>query len=86
MTEERTPLPHPLCENIRSKKLYMISDARELAVEDLQTAGYDNCWCQHTMTDNGPDGGWVQYAHCAPGRECYEPSPHATSVGSRILG
>ena len=82
--ETRTPLPHPLCANLCSKKLYMISDPRELAVEDLQTAGYENYWCRHTQTDTGPDEGWVTYDRCKPGRECYLPSEHNTALGAQL--
>ena len=66
-----TPLPHPLCENIHSKKLYMLGTREGLTVEDLETAGYENYWCQHTMTDTGPDGGWVRYDRCNAERQCY---------------
>jgi hypothetical protein len=83
--ETRTPLPHPLCVHLCSKKLYMITDDRELALEDFHTAGYENFWCTHTQTDTGPDGGWVTLERCAPGRECYAASEHKTSIGSRIL-
>jgi hypothetical protein len=85
MSELRTPLPHPLCVHLCSKKLYMIVEDRELAVEDLQTAGYENYWCRHTNTDSGPDGGWVVYDRCEPGRNCFVPSEQSTSIGSRLL-
>ena len=78
-----TPLPHPLCEHIHSKKLYMLGTREGLTVEDLQTAGYENYWCRHTMTDTGPDGGWVLYEKCAPGRECYRaPGAEAAEAGA----
>jgi hypothetical protein len=73
MSEPRTPLPHPLCAHLASKKLYMLPEGQEVALEDLQTAGYDNFWCLHTMTDTAEDGGWVTYERCAPGRACYQP-------------
>jgi hypothetical protein len=84
MTETRTPLPHRLCENLCSKRLYMLSDDREVMLEDLQTAGYENYWCRHSQTDTGPDGGWVTYEGCKPGRACYVPSPHLNAIGARV--
>ena len=71
MSETRTPLPHALCANLCSKKLYMLPPDREVCVEDLQTAGYENYWCRFTMTDTAQDGGWVTFERCAPGRGCY---------------
>lgn len=71
MSEARTPLPHPLCANLASKKLYMVSGT-EIALEDLQTAGYDNYWCRQTMTDTAQDGGWVTYDRCNPERPCFQ--------------
>jgi hypothetical protein len=73
MSETRTPLPHTLCSNLCSKKLYMLPAGEDIALEDLHTAGYDNYWCRHTMTDTARDGGWVTFERCAPGRECYQP-------------
>lgn len=84
MSETRTPLPHALCENLCSKKLQMLTDEREVCLEDLQTAGYENYWCRHTWTDTGPDGGWVTFERCAPGRGCYQPMERSTSIGYRI--
>jgi hypothetical protein len=86
MNETRTPLPHTLCDHLCSKKLYMINDGRTLALEDLQTAGYENYWCRHTMTDTAQDGGWVTYERCGPERGCYQASATGASPGSRILG
>jgi hypothetical protein len=80
-----TPLPHLLCENLCCKRFYMFSEMRDLVLEDLQTAGYENYWCRHTSTDTGPDGGWVQYERCAPGRQCYAPRPDNTPLGARLL-
>lgn len=74
MPEARTPLPHGLCANLCSKKLSMLPPEQEVCVEDLQTAGYENYWCRHTMTDTAQDGGWVTYDGCAPGRGCYTAS------------
>ena len=85
MSETRTPLPHPLCAFLCSKKLYMITDDREVALEDLQTAGYENYWCRHTSTDTGPDGGWVTYERCAPGRGCYRAAERPGAPGFRSL-
>jgi hypothetical protein len=85
MSETRTPLPHPLCLSLCCKKLYMITDDRELALEDFDTAGYENFWCRHTMTETGPDGGWVRLEHCAPNRECYQADEQKTALGNRLL-
>jgi hypothetical protein len=71
MPESPTPLPHPLCRKIGSKRLYMLPEDHEICVEDLQTAGYDNYWCTDTMTDTALDGGWVTIERCVPGRACY---------------
>jgi hypothetical protein len=84
MSDAGTPLPHPLCVHLCSKKLYMLDMEREVVLEDLQTAGYENYWCLHTSTDNGPDGGWVLYDRCAPGRPCYEPVEQSVGLGRRI--
>lgn len=84
MSQPGTPLPHPLCANLCSKKLQMLSEDREVTLEDLQTAGYENYWCRHTWTDTGRDGGWVKFDHCKPGRECYEPLERSTPLGYRI--
>ena len=85
MSQQRTPLPHTLCDNLCSKKLYMVPAGEDVALEDLQTAGYENYWCRHTMTDTGPDSGWVKYDLCVPGRSCYEADDEKTALGSRIL-
>lgn len=84
MSEARTPLPHALCTHLCSKKLHMLTDDRELCVEDLQTAGYETYWCTHTMTDTGPDGGWVMFERCAPARNCYAPVERSTGWGFRL--
>jgi hypothetical protein len=84
MPEAGTPLPHPLCVQLCSKKLYMLNEDREVVLEDFRTAGYENYWCLHTGTDTGPGGGWVTYERCAPGRGCYEPVERSTGIGHRI--
>jgi hypothetical protein len=81
MSQTRSPLPYPLCENLCAKRLMMLSEGHVVALEDLQTAGYETYWCQHTMTDTGPDGGWVMYDRCAPGRECYRDPAAAEPAG-----
>lgn len=78
-----TPLPHPLCAQLCSKKLHMLGEPREVTLEDLHTAGYDNYWCLQTATDTGPDGGWVLYERCSPGRSCYQPLERSTPPGYR---
>jgi hypothetical protein len=80
-----TPLPHALCRHLCSKKLYMVNDIREVVMEDLHTAGYENYWCGHTNTDNGPDNAWVTLERCCPGRGCYDPMERSLSLGARIL-
>ena len=84
MSETRTPLPHALCTQLCSKKLYMLDVEREIVLEDLQTAGYENYWCLHNGTDTGPDGGWVTYDRCAPARACYQPVERSVAPGYRI--
>jgi hypothetical protein len=81
----RTPLPHALCRHLCSKKLYMLNEARDVMLEDLQTAGYENYWCGHTNTDNGPDSAWVTFERCCPGRRCYEAMERSISLGARIV-
>jgi hypothetical protein len=73
MSETRTPLPHPLCVDLSSKKLQMVAPGQTVHLEDLQTAGYENYRCFQTQSDTGPDEGWVTYEGCAPGRPCYRP-------------
>jgi hypothetical protein len=82
MSQARTPLPHPLCRNLDSKKLQMLGAASVVCAEDLQTAGYENYWCRKTFTDTGPDGGWVRYEGCGPNRGCYQSSEDATPGGT----
>lgn len=84
-SRERTPLPHPLCAHLCSKKLYMITDGREIALEDLQTMGHEEYWCRHTFTDTGPDEGWVMYSRCTPARSCFQVSDSGKSITHRIL-
>ena len=84
MIETRTPLPHALCVHLCSKKLYMLDLEREVCLEDLHTAGYENYWCRHTATDTAHDGGWVTLEHCAPSRPCYEPMERSISLGQRV--
>lgn len=71
MSTRGTPLPHPLCAHFNSKKLCMVGQDQPVVLEDLETAGYDTYWCAHTFTDTGPDGGWVQFDRCKPGRDCF---------------
>jgi hypothetical protein len=78
-----TPLPHPICEYLGSKKLYMMTEDRDLYLEDLYSAGENNLWCRHTQTDTGPDGGWVIFEKCAPGRGCYVTAEQSRGVGFR---
>ena len=69
VVEERTP--HRLCVYIDSKKLAMLGDAAEAEVDLFRLDDFENYWCKRTWTDSGPDGGWVTYQRCAPGRPCY---------------
>jgi hypothetical protein len=85
MAQTLTPLPHILCEQFCSKKLHMFMEERDVALEDLQTAGYENYWCLRTGNDTGPDDGWVTLERCAPGRECYQPLERSTGFGFRHL-
>ena len=84
-SRQRTPLPHALCENLCSKKLYMISDSRDIALEDFETAGHEEYWCKLSFTDTGPDGGWVMYSRCTPERTCYQASASTKSLTYRML-
>lgn len=84
MTEPRTPLPHALCVHLCSKKLYMLDMEREVCMEDLYTAGYENYWCRHTATDTARDGGWVTLDQCSPTRPCYEPMERSVGLGHRV--
>ena len=73
MTESDT-LPHPLCQQLQSKKLAMLLPEQTPTMADLESAGYENFWCLYTMTDTGPDDGYVEYARCTPDRECFVPA------------
>lgn len=63
---------HRLCTHIDSKKLAMLGpDDAEAEVDLVHLDGFENYWCRKTWTDSGPDGGWVNYQRCGPGRACY---------------
>lgn len=68
-----TPLPHPLCRHFASKKLYMLPTDEPLTLEALTGGSAQQYWCLQTFTGNGPDGDWVNYPQCSPGRGCYQP-------------
>lgn len=49
----------------------MAGDEPESILADLEKARHDTYWCERTRTDTGPDGGWVIFDRCVPGRDCY---------------
>ena len=57
MFEPKTPLPHRLCENLCSKKLYMLSDDREVMLEDLELA------CSDLTIAYVDAGHWIPRSH-----------------------
>jgi hypothetical protein len=62
--------PGPLCRHLRSKGMYVYTDA---SIEE--PSDYDNTifWCQKTLKDVGPDDGFVGRDDCRDGaRGCYE--------------
>ena len=65
-------LPHPLCRFLRTKKMLYVQDLHQVTLDLVTSGTYQNFWCQHTMTDTGPDDGYVEYERCIPGRSCYD--------------
>lgn len=72
MSEPAARANHRLCSFLDSKKLAMLgADAAEQEVDLVHLDEFENYWCRKTWTDSGPDGNWVSYQRCAPGRDCY---------------
>lgn len=68
------PAPAPPCRFLRSKGMYVYTDADHEAEREEQ--GYDNTnyWCSRSLRDIGPDHGFVSRSECRdPARECYQP-------------
>jgi hypothetical protein len=62
----------PPCLHLRSKGMYVYTDDSS----SEETSDYDNTifWCQKTLKDFGPDGGFVGREDCRDSaRGCYEP-------------
>ena len=64
--------PGPPCLHLRSKGMYVYTDDSS----PEESSDYDNTifWCQKTLKDFGPDGGFVGREDCRDSaRGCYEP-------------
>jgi hypothetical protein len=59
----------PFCDNLRSKKYYMLDGMPTEEAHILDASGY--CWCFTTQGAVGPDGHRVGPSLCGPGRPCY---------------
>jgi hypothetical protein len=59
----------PFCADLRSKKFYMLDRIATRAEDYLDESNH--CWCYHTQTPMGADGGYVTPPRCVPGRACY---------------
>lgn len=73
MTEkpsDTTPLQSPFCEELRSKKFFMIEGIATEASQYID--GSNHVWCYKTQLPIGPDGGKVGPDQCVPGRGCYK--------------
>jgi hypothetical protein len=70
---ELAPTRHPICMHLRTKKMYYAANAVEAEEELIMSSAHQTFWCMHTMTDTGPDDGYVEHQRCRPGRRCYEP-------------
>jgi hypothetical protein len=59
----------PFCGDLRSKKFYQLDRIATHADDYLDESNH--CWCYHTQTPMGADGGYVTPQRCVPGRSCY---------------
>lgn len=69
--EPSPPQPGPPCRHLRSKGMYVYTDDPSA----VEPSDYDNTifWCQKTLKDIGPDGGFVGREDCRDAaRHCYE--------------
>ncbi len=71
MQNETTPA-HRLCRHLRTKKMFYVAEMSQVTKDLLTSNTYQPFWCQQTMTDTGPDDGYVEHPRCRPGRDCYE--------------
>lgn len=68
------PAP-PLCQHLRSKRMYVTNSFEvEAGSDEDREHCYGHCWCLKTMYDFGPDDQRVHRKACQPGRACYEAS------------
>jgi hypothetical protein len=62
--------PGPPCRHLRSKGMYVYTDASAEEPSDFDNTIF---WCQKTLKDIGPDDGFVGREDCRdPARGCYE--------------
>jgi hypothetical protein len=62
-------LESPFCDNLRSKRYYLLGALPTEESHVLDASGH--CWCFSTQGAVGPDGNRVGPRHCGPGRACY---------------
>ncbi len=66
------PPDAPICRHLRSKGMYVFTDAQEEEHDDDCDGSF--YWCVHTMKTYGPDDRMVLRRECKnPSRSCYEP-------------
>ena len=63
-------LSRPICQNLRTKALYVAGGSLQNLVE---TNPYAQYWCNCTMAAVGPDDKFVSPEGCARARTCFEP-------------
>ena len=63
-------LESPFCDELRSKRFYLMDGLATDASHYLDATGH--CWCFVTQQVVGPDGKRVHPSRCVPGRACYK--------------
>lgn len=63
-------LNRPICQNLRTKALYVAGGSLQNLVE---TNPYSHYWCNCTMAAVGPDDRFVSPEGCNRSRRCFEP-------------
>ena len=58
------------CRRLRWKGMFIDAEPDE----SVPNAADGFCWCVHTMTCLGPDGGVADHERCREGRPCWEAS------------
>jgi hypothetical protein len=68
-TDAAAVIQSPFCEQLRSKK-YFILDRLATSADDYIDAA-NHVWCCETQEVIGPDNRRVSTDNCTPGRSCY---------------